>query len=179
MTANARMLLVAAVLFAMLISPALARNVNTKHAEADFDSWKTWEFIENPARQATLEAAGRLETAAKVRQAVTDRLIAEGYVLAEDGATPDFQVGIEGEMHEVFDVRDIHKQVSDHVAFVLEGGTSSYREGTLLIRVLDADSGDVVWTGWVTEKVKDAKNPDRQIERVVRRILKRFPPEQE
>lgn len=179
MQATLRTLLVTAVLFAMLISPVLGKNVNTKHAEADFDSWTTWQFIENPARQATLEAAGRQETAAMVRQAVTDRLIAQGYVLAEEGATPDFQVGIEGEMHEVFDVRDIHKQVNEHVAFVLEGGTSSYREGTLLIRILDADSGDVVWTGWVTEKVKDAKDPKKQIDKVVRRILKRFPPEQD
>lgn len=179
MQAKTRTLLVAAVLFALLISPAFARSVNTKHAEADFASWKTWSFIENPARQATIEGAGRQEMAAMVRQAVTDQLISQGYTPAEDGDTPDFRVGIEGAMNEVFDVRNTHKQVNDHVAFVLEGGTSSYREGTLLIRMLEADSGDVVWTGWVTEKVKDSKNPQKRIERVVRRILKRFPPSDE
>ena len=155
-------------------APSHARGVNVKHAEADYESWKTWAFLDNPEKLAAVEAAGNLEVFELIRTAIVERLEKQGFTQAAEGQTPDFWVDVEGTMREVMNVQNIHRQVSDHVAFVMDGGISSYREGTLLIRMLEGE--DVVWTGWVVDEVKDPDKPARQIERAVKRILKQFPP---
>lgn len=177
MTLTTRKILVASTLLLIgLASPVFGAGVNVKHADADYETWKTWSYIGNPERLAALEAAGNSAIGTRIRQAITKRLSDRGYSQAKEGEVADFRVAIDGNMREVFDVQDYHKQVSDHVAFVLEGGSSSYQEGTLLIRILEGDGEKVVWTGWVTEEIRNPDKPGRQIDRVVKRILKRFPP---
>ena len=165
------------ILLLLAAVPSSAAKVNLKYTEADYDSWSTWDFALNAEQEEAMEKAGRAETRAKVKAAITDRLGAKDFVRAATGETPDFLVAIDGSLREVFDVRDYHMKVADHVAFVMEGGTSSYHEGTLMIRVLDASNGEVIWTGWVIEKIKNPNKPDKQIRRVVKKILSSFPPE--
>ncbi|MEM8933741.1 MAG: DUF4136 domain-containing protein [Acidobacteriota bacterium] len=161
-------------LLIVLAVPAEATKVNVKYAAADYDEWTTWAFIENTERDAAAAAAGQAELRALVHAAITERLEAAGFVHAGEGDEPDFLVAMDGSMREVFDVRDYHQQISDHVALVMEGGTTSYREGTLMIRILDGEK--VVWTGWITEEVKDPDKPAKQIRKAVKKILRKFPP---
>lgn len=155
-------------------APALATKVNVKYAEADYGSWKTWVFIENAKRLEAREAAEREKIAATIKAAIVENLAKAGYVQATQGQTPDFKVAIDGSMREVFDVRDYHRQISDHVALVMEGGSSSYQEGTLMIRILDGD--EVVWTGWITDEISDPESPEKQLRKAVKKILRKFPP---
>ena len=80
-------------------------------------------------------------------------------------------------MSDVFNVQDIHRQISNHVAFVMEGGTNSYREGTLMIRLIDAENDRAVWTGWITERVDNPKKMESKVGKAVKKILRKFPPE--
>jgi len=169
-------LLVAGLLFLVCAAPSDARGVNVKHANADYGSWKTWAFLDNPEKLAAVKAAGNLEVFEIIRAAIVERLEKQGFSQAAEGQAPDFWVDVEGTMREVMNVQNIHRQVSDHVAFVMDGGISSYREGTLLVRMLEGGSENVVWTGWVVDEVKDPDKPARQIQRAVKRILKQFPP---
>jgi hypothetical protein len=172
-----RRILTALLLSLLAAAPLAATKVNVKYAAADYAGWKTWAF-ENKAKQRTdLEMPGRLAARDAARAAVTEFLAAKGYEQAADGETADFRIAIDGAMRDVFDARDIHSKVTDHVAFVMEGGSSSYKEGTLLIRVLDGASGELVWTGWVDEKVKNPENPGSQIRKVIKKILRKFPPD--
>ena len=156
--------------------PAGATKVNVKYADADYGSWKTWAFADNPEQDAALEKAGRTEIRERVKAAIAERLEAQGYEQAEDGKA-DFRVAIDGTMSDVFDVQDIHRQISNHVAFVMEGGTNSYREGTLMIRLIDAENDRAVWTGWITERVDNPKKMESKVGKAVKRILRKFPPE--
>ncbi|MEM1177493.1 MAG: DUF4136 domain-containing protein [Acidobacteriota bacterium] len=170
-----RRLAVTALIVLGTAAPGLT-DVNVKHAEADYGSWKTWSFADNPEHIEALEAAGHAEISKLIRESITKRLAKKGYELTSGDGAPDFRIALEGTLREVFDVQNYHQQVSEHVAFVLDGGSSSYQEGTLLIRVLEGSSDKVVWTGWVTEDVRNPDKPGRQIERVVKKILRRFPP---
>ena len=49
--------------------PATATKVNVKYADADYGSWKTWAFAENPEQDAALKKAGRTEIREKVKAA--------------------------------------------------------------------------------------------------------------
>ena len=158
----------------LAVVPAAATRVNVKYAAADYAAWTTWRFVENPQQKKALEKADRTAIRAIVRSAIAERLEKAGYAPAAAGEKADFQVAIDGSMRDVFDVRDYHKQIAEHVAFVMEGGSSSYREGTLMIRILHGD--DVVWTGWVTEQIEDPEKSEKQIRKAVKKILRRFPP---
>ena len=170
-----RKLLIFAAVALWSAAPLLAVKVNVKYAEADYEQWQTWSFEETKAK-SDLDIPEREANLATVRDAVIERLEKQGFAQAAEGQTPDFRVAIEGTMREVFDARNIHTDVTDHVAFVMEGGISSYREGTLMIRILDGESGDLVWTGWVTSQVRNPEKPEKQIRRAVKKILKKFPP---
>ena len=39
-----------------------------------------------------------------------------------------------------------------------------------------AETGNRVWHAWTTKKVKDPKNPGKQVDKVVKRLLSSFPP---
>ncbi len=48
---------------------------------------------------------------------------------------------------------------------------------TALCLLLPAVASDkTVWSAWTTEKVKDPQKPGKQIDKAVKKLLRRFPP---
>jgi hypothetical protein len=60
-------------------------------------------------------------------------------------------------------------------AYGFPGKVREYTEGTLILDILDADTGELVWRGSVSGNVDNAKNIQKQIEKGVRAILKKYP----
>ena len=59
------------------------------------------------------------------------------------------------------------------------GGTRTYKEGTLVIDLLDAKSKDLLWQGWGARTVSQDTDPERLsalINEVVAEILANYPP---
>ncbi len=79
-------------------------------------------------------------------------------------------------MEQVQDIQSDRYQIASGVAWVAEGDINSYRQGTLVISVLDAESGNRVWHAWTTRKVKNPKQPGKQVDKVVKKLLSSFPP---
>jgi hypothetical protein len=52
-----------------------------------------------------------------------------------------------------------------------------YREGTLIIDLMDANNKTLVWRGWATSAIEEAvsRNPEQSIRKAVERIFKLFP----
>jgi len=52
-----------------------------------------------------------------------------------------------------------------------------YREGTLIIDIMDVASNQLVWRGWATDVIseKSLKDPEQAINNAVREIFKKFP----
>ena len=115
-------------------------------------------------------------TRARVRDAIDRQLRAQGYEPAADGE-PDFLVSFDGAMESVTDFEGLREEITGGITFVMEGGINSYRRGTLMITIRDAGSDKTVWNAWTTEKVKDPENPGKQIDKAVRKLLKKFPPQ--
>ena len=51
----------------------------------------------------------------------------------------------------------------------------TYTEGTLIIDILDVKSDEVVWRGTVSGKVDDVANLQKQIDKGIRAIMKKYP----
>jgi hypothetical protein len=52
-----------------------------------------------------------------------------------------------------------------------------YREGTLIIDFMDADTNSLVWRGWITSFLKnnDASNMEESVDKAVRMIFAEYP----
>jgi len=53
----------------------------------------------------------------------------------------------------------------------------SYKEGTLVLDIVDARTHQLVWTGVVEREITNVNPPGKRIQKTVRKLLKSFPPE--
>jgi hypothetical protein len=53
---------------------------------------------------------------------------------------------------------------------------SNYTEGTLVLDIVDAKTSQLVWRAYCRDDVKDWKNRDKNVKKLVDKALKRFPP---
>lgn len=143
--------------------------------DADFSGFETYDWIEHKTRPegSPLAVGGALDT--KIRNAIDKQLTAQGFSPVIDGE-PDFLVAFDGAMEQITDIQSDRYQIATGVAWVAEGDINSYRQGTLIISISDAGSGKRVWSAWTRNKVKNPKNPGSQVDKVVKKLLSRFPP---
>lgn len=62
------------------------------------------------------------------------------------------------------------------IIYSFGSGTSSYEEGILIIDILDADSGNLVWRGWRGMRLNQTNFNDGNVREEVELILSAFPP---
>lgn len=168
------------VLLALFVTfPAGAKDRGTKFdREADFSKYKLYDWEAENRRQpegTPLALGGAADT--EIRDAIDQRLRAQGFEAAIDEPA-DFLVAYDGTLEPVTDIEGQRRDLGTGVAWVIEGSISSYNRGTLVITIKDRETGNVVWTGWTTETIKDPNNPGKQINRAVKKLLRQFPPRQ-
>lgn len=56
------------------------------------------------------------------------------------------------------------------------GPTGGYRRGTMILNMLDAQSGKRIWHGKVSGVVNEAASSEQEVEKFVGKLMKRFPP---
>lgn len=136
---------------------------------------------------------------ARVHQAVDQELRARGYRLVDPGQNPDFKVGWHGAIDERVGVDVINNYYGyawdpwydpfyGPVAYggaglpVTETRVREYREGTLILDVVDAASNKLVWRGTAQAELSehmDAHKSQKLINSAVDKMLSKFPPEPE
>lgn len=60
--------------------------------------------------------------------------------------------------------------------FGMHHPVETIREGTIIIDVIDAERGELVWRGWSSTTVHERRYTDEYVDQTVRAILARFPP---
>ncbi len=56
-------------------------------------------------------------------------------------------------------------------------GGYAYQEVTLILDFVDPESNELLWRGWYDSKIRDGQVSENKINKAVKRILKKFPPE--
>jgi Domain of unknown function (DUF4136) len=131
---------------------------------------------------------------ARVQQAVDRKLASRGYQKVEEGQESDFKIGWHGAIDEKVDVDYVNSYYGygwdpwydPFYGPVAYGGAGvshpvvrEYREGTLILDVVDADANKLVWRGTaqaeLSEKM-DANKSQKLINEAVDEMFGSFPP---
>lgn len=147
------------------------RQVRSEYSKSTaFHTWKTFRFASD-TKGGDHTRYPRFER--MTQQVLEEELNERGYTRIEDG-TPDFRVA--------FDLvfrGDKTPQVTP------EGGgaeprASSYggssQRGNLIVKMLDPASGEILWTGQISEIKMNVIEPQKELRKAVWRILVEFPP---
>jgi hypothetical protein len=155
------------VLFALLGAGCSSVRVATDwDRQYDFAGLHTYSWARTKDDDADAARAPFLDR--RIRQAVDAELAARGYESRESGG--DFLV--------VY-----HVKVRDRVNVYSYGprwrrwhDVDTYKEGTLVLGIVDRARDEIVWNGWGEGIVSEAGPSEEAVREAVAKILKEFPP---
>lgn len=171
MMAGRSIALVAMLALAGCTSAPAERSVHTEYDETTaFHEWETYRFASD-SKGSDYTRYPRYEKMALV--ALEEELNARGYERIEDG-TPDFRVA--------FDLIFRGGKAPDSApeSAATEPGSQTYtgkgQTGTLIVKMLHVRTGEILWTGQVSEIKMKAIEPQKELRKAVWRVLVEFPP---
>ncbi|MGH7495796.1 MAG: DUF4136 domain-containing protein [bacterium] len=153
--------------------------------DANFTALKTYDWMHAPTTavgnvKAALERNTLLDK--RVRSNVNDQLMAKGY--RQDSANPDFYVIYHTGVEDKVNVTDWGYSYAGYGRYSGWGAPSSidvyqYKEGTLIVDVIDAKTKQLIWRGFATGTVNpDAKTEQREkkLNEAITKMMSQFPP---
>lgn len=161
-----------------ILAAALVQGCSGIRVESDFDrtadfaALKTYRWIEHEREDTDNKFMRDPLIRSHVRSAVDTALAAKGYTRIESGR-PDFLVAY------YFTARN-RVDVTHYAGYYWYPHTSVYRykEGTLIIDVVDPEKKQLIWRGWATGMLHGREYAYYEINNSVKAMLKRFPPKQ-
>ncbi len=155
--------------------------------EADFTGWQTYQWAERTDEGKQDRRVYNYAVEGRVKNAVNRAMEAKG--LREDTiGQPDFLVGwhgfIQGQANFSV-VSSYYEYSSGWFGYYTPGYVSSqtyvnnWKDGTLMLDIVDARSNALVWRGMGTDALGDAEGPEqlqKRMDEAVARILRDFPP---
>jgi hypothetical protein len=171
MTTRVSAVLIAAFVLAACTSTTSRLPVRTEYnEETPFHEWKSFRFSSD-TKGNDYQRYPRFERMAQ--QALERELTARGYTRLEVGS-PDFRVAFElifrgGTMPQAAPTGGGAEPMA-----TTYGGSS--QKGTLIVRMLDPVTSEIQWTGQISEIKMNAIEPQKELEKAVRRLLGEFPP---
>ena len=164
-------------LFAVAVSADNPVEVRTK-AGVDFTQYETYTW----SAHEYLDAMSPLREGAPLDRQIrgaADRLIERnGFTRVERDASPDLMINYVGMGNDYFQAEGITKEIAPGVKWIGDVNAHSmrsYREGTLVFEVIDTETDEMVWSGWVTELAPTIDKLQAKAEKATRRVFKHFP----
>ena len=146
--------------------------VYTEHDEAtDFSTWKTFRLTITPTEETDYTRYPRYEKL--VRSALVQELTDRGYAQAQDGAT-DFRVAFELVFRGASNPQGLKDSHGVNTDPTMSTGTTS--TSTLIIKMLDPRTSEVLWQGRLSAFGIDPVTPETSFKTAVWRVLVEFPP---
>ncbi|HSG28457.1 MAG TPA: DUF4136 domain-containing protein [Candidatus Krumholzibacterium sp.] len=144
--------------------------------DADFTLYRTYAWVKHDRQDDSGLMKDPL-VQKHIRRAIETELAARGYRLAETGR-PDFLVAWHiGSRKKI----DVDHYYYGYGRFGGWGGhdvrVHRYREGTLIIDIVDAAQKELVWRGHAKSVLHGRERAADDINRIVEKIIERFPPD--
>lgn len=152
------------IMLTLLLSAAAATSQVEYDRQADFSRYETWSWHEGVTRAASPVADNRIREAIESGLAARglSRVDRDGSLLVVYHASKDIQI----------DLVPIKNAVASPPT-----GIQYVEKGSLVIDLLDAASGNVVWRGHATGALKYGPTEiAEQIKAAVHQLLEQFPP---
>jgi hypothetical protein len=168
---------VATVGLALLSTTASAQNVSYDFDKGtDFSGLKTYAWV----RGVNLKDELNHE---RIVDAVDAQLAAKGLDKLEPSANPDVLVAYHAAFASDLQVSGSSSGLAGYRVGTLRSGSGRVGEilvGTLVIDVVDAKTGDIVWRGIARKDVDVDASPEKReknINRAVEKLFKKYPPQ--
>ncbi len=155
--------------------------VDTDYDETvDFSSYQTFDWMPQP-REATRNPQINDIMDNRIKRAIEGELIAGGYQKNRSGR-PDVYV-----VYHTTTQRQVDRTYIERWGYGRRGRfrrtgavrVESYKEGTLIIDLVDAERRELVWRGTATGAVSDLRQTEKKLFGAVERIFEVFPPSPE
>jgi len=159
-----------------LLAAALLQGCSAVRVETDFDraadfsGHRTYRWIEHEKHDDENPLMRDALIRSHVRGAVDEELAAKGYSRIETG-NPDFLVAY------FFVTRnrvDVHRHGYHWYPYT---SVRRYKEGTLIIDIVDPRERQLIWRGWATGALRGREYARDDIERSVKKMFARYPPQ--
>jgi hypothetical protein len=135
-----------------------------------FQEWKNFRFASDSER-ADYQRYPRFERMAQ--QALEEELTARGYTRLDEGS-PDFRVAFELIFRGGKTPQPAPEDRGAEPKARAYGGSG--QRGTLVVKMLDPATAEILWTGQISEIKMNAIEPQKELNKAVRRLLMEFPP---
>jgi len=135
-----------------------------------FHKWKSFRFASD-SKRADYQRYPRLERMAQ--QALEEELTTRGYTRLDEGS-PDFRVAFELIFRGGRTPQAAPEDRGAEPKATAYGGSS--QRGTLVVKMLDPATAEILWTGQISEIKMNAIEPQKELNKAVRRLLMEFPP---
>ena len=143
----------------------------------DFSGLKRYQWKTHPKMEADPALAERAIAGDIVMSEGNEILMGRGYV--PDDFTPQFYMTffVEGRLE--------NNPITVGSSWYYGPGTAwasyetfnrQYVDGTLVIDIVDAESEQLVWRAYYSDKITNWKGRDKKISKAVKKALKKFPP---
>jgi hypothetical protein len=161
--------------FIALAAALLFTGCSSVHVESDYDrevdfsKYNSFRWIphvkgteENPLMNDPLIEG-------HVKSAVNAELAKKGFTKLEEGH-PDFLVAYYFTARNRVDVTHHYGYWYPHTSVY------KYKEGTLIIDIVDRVDRQLIWRGWATDALEDRSRLKDQIDHAIEKLMKQFPP---
>ncbi len=172
-------------LMAGLVSCSSSHVASDYDREVDFARLKTFGWM-SPTAGSNLVYTTLLEK--RIRSAVDQVLTSEGYQKETTG-NPDFLIAYRTGVEDKSDITSYgYGHGFGHHGFGHHGfghgyghgnyALHQYKEGTVTLDFIDAESNQLLWRGWYVGAVADGEISEEKIYTAVKHILEEFPPDE-
>ena len=171
------MALLAAALAGGMLEAAEKVDVRTKEG-ADFSVYQTyaWTSHDYLDKASPLREGAPLDT--KIRNAGDKLLASRGFERVGRDESPDLLINYVGMADDYFQVEGVTKEIAPGIKWIGDPrahSMRSYREGTLVFEVVDTNTGDMVWSGWVSDLAPTMVKLQEKAEKATRKVFRNFP----
>ncbi len=167
-------IVVAVLLLVVAIGCSQIRVRSDYDEDIDFSKYQTFRMAEWKGDDLAARPNPLLKR--RVNRALEAELNAKGYTQREQGK-PDFIVAFHTGIKKRVAITEDYYPYRWRRGFGKRVSVHTYKEGSLVVDVIDADSKTIVWRGWATGVINRPDQAEEQIRESVTKVLAQFPPE--
>lgn len=146
--------------------------------EVDFSVYQSFTWIGGSYEPVETGASSSALFEQRVRSAVEEELAGMGFTIRSEGEA-DMLIAYHASAKETIDSNPQDYGYAYGRWAYSDVDVRSYREGTLIIDLIDAGTKELVWRGWATGTVQEnlsSEERDKRIRDAVAKIMDQYPP---
>jgi hypothetical protein len=165
------------IIFAFSISCSSIAVKTDFDPDANFNNLKSYQWFGTKGDIINYEVVSDPVVEKHVRQAVDDVMKSKGFQKSTAGVI-DFYLTFRSGVKEKIDVKERGYSYGEWQGglYGREVYVEAYREGALVIEIIEAREKELIWQGWASGVVEDPDQVEKKIYQAVKKMLKNFPP---